>query len=357
MLLKEETKKDVHEVQEPAQEDYYYLEEVRSAKTPPWRVSLSVLNTDISFKVDSGADVTAIPMSIYESIQLRPKLQPPRATIQGVGGKIDVQGVFEATVDHKNISRNIAIHVVRTSGCNALLSRSDAEAFGIIKFIEEVFMDVFGEFGQMKCEPVQIRLKPEVQPYHLCTPRRIPATLMKPAKEEIDRMLRHGVVSPITEPTDWCSPIVVALKPRTGKVRMCVDLKKFNMAVQRERFVMPHIDDLAAKLQGAVIFTTLDLSQAFWQIPLHQESRKFTCFITPFGRFVFNRLPYGLNNGTEIFQRTMYNILDGIDNVFINVDDILIFARNREQHDIYTAAALSSSTTTLVNTFILWIVC
>ena len=66
---------------------------------------------------------------------------------------------------------------------------------------------------------------------------------------------------------------------------------------------------------------------------MHEDSRKYTCFITPFGRFVVKRLPYGLNSSTEIFQRCIKEKLEGISNVFVNVDDILIFSKTREQHD------------------------
>ena len=88
-------------------EEYYYLEEVRIAETSPWLVSLSVMNTEISFKVDSGADVTVMPAYIYKSMKQRPMLQPTRAIVQDFSGKIDVHAVFEVNVQHIHVSRTV----------------------------------------------------------------------------------------------------------------------------------------------------------------------------------------------------------------------------------------------------------
>ena len=79
-----------------------------------------------------------------------------------------------------------------------------------------------------------------------------------------------------------------------GNVRICVDFTKLNENVKRENFPMPVIDQTLGMLDGAKYFTKLDANSSFWQIPLADESKPLTCFITPFGRYVFNRLPYGL---------------------------------------------------------------
>lgn len=99
-------------------------------------------------------------------------------------------------------------------------------------------------------------------------------------------MEENEVIEPVTDPTDWCAPMVPVPK-QNGSVRICVDLKKLNEAVKRERYVLPTTEEITAQLSGATHFSSLDAASGFWQIPLHPESSKLTTFITPFGRYSF----------------------------------------------------------------------
>lgn len=309
-----------------------FLGAIQKSDTTPWTIDLQITNNLINFKVDSGADVTCIPVSVYENLKHAPKLESSTILLNSPAGAINVIGKFDAEVVHKTKRYDITIHVIESRSVHCLLSRSDAFNIGILKFVAEINDNLFSDYGLMKCEPVKIKLKGDAVPYHLHSPRRVAEPLMKPVREELDRMVDNGIINPITEPTEWCAPMVVALK-KNNKVRICVDLKKLNQSVQRERYMMPTIDELATKLTDSKIFSTIDCSQAFWSIPLHEDSKQYTCFITPFGRYVFNRLPYGLNTSTEIFQRNMKDKLAGISNVQVNVDDILIHAPTMDLHD------------------------
>lgn len=88
-----------------------------------------------------------------------------------------------------------------------------------------------------------------------------------------------GVITKITEPTPWCSPMVTAYK-KSGKIRLCVDLKKLNQSVARENHTLPTLDDILHKLSGSRVFSKLDAASGFWQIPLADESAKLTTFLT-----------------------------------------------------------------------------
>lgn len=126
-------------------------------------------------------------------------------------------------------------------------------------------------------------------------------------------------------PTDWCAAMVAAEKKNKDQVRVCVDLKRLNKAVKRERYVLPTLEDIAPKLAGAKVFSTLDASSGFWQIPLDPNSQKLTTFITPLGRFCFRRLPFGISSAPEIFQRLMTDQLRSLDGVVVVMDDILVY--------------------------------
>ncbi|XP_039610078.1 uncharacterized protein K02A2.6-like [Polypterus senegalus] len=202
---------------------------------------------------------------------------------------------------------------------------------GVVKRIEEIH-NAFGEHGTLKTESVKIQLKDNAQPYAVHIARRVPLPLIQKVKEELQRMEENGVIEPVTDPTDWCAPIVPVLK-QNGRVCICVDLKKLNETVKRERYVLPTAEEIIAKLSGATVFSSLDAASGFWQIPLHPESSKLTTFITPFGRYSFKRLPFGITSAPEIFQRKMMETLQGLDGVSVYMDDILVYGDTMEQHD------------------------
>ena len=141
-----------------------------------------------------------------------------------------------------------------------------------------------------------------------------------------------GVISPVNSPTEWYAPMVVTPKPN-GKVRVCVDLTKLNEYVQRENHPLPSVDVTLEKLAGAKYFTKLDANSGFWQIKLSENLQPLTTFITPWGRYCFNVLPYGISSGSEKFQKCMGKILEGLDGVECNIDDVLVHASTQELHD------------------------
>ena len=145
-------------------------------------------------------------------------------------------------------------------------------------------------------------------------------------------MVKLGVISPVREPTTWCTGMVVVLKGNQ-RVCICVDLTHLNRSVRRERHPLPAVEQSLAQLAGARVFTTLDANSGFWQIPLDRQSALLTTFITPFGRYCFYRLPFGITSAPEHFQRRMSNILTGLDGVVCMMDDVLIHGRTPEEHD------------------------
>ena len=153
-------------------------------------------------------------------------------------------------------------------------------------------------------------------------------------------MEKEGVISKVTEPTTWCAGMVVVPK-KSGNVRICVDLKPLNKSVLREVYPLPRVDDTLAQLAGARLFSKLDANSGFWQIPLSQESRLLTTFITPMGRYCFNKLPFGISSAPEHFQRRMNELLQGLPGVLCQMDDILVFGKDRVEHDQRLRAALA----------------
>ena len=151
-------------------------------------------------------------------------------------------------------------------------------------------------------------------------------------QEELKKLEEQDIIRPVETPTDWCAPIVAVPKPN-GNVRLCIDFTKLNESVRRETFPLPTTDQLLAQLDGATVFIKLDCNSGFHQIPLHPESQELTTFITPFGRYCYKRLPFGISSGPEVFHREMTRILVGIPGVICDIDDVLVFGRNQQEHD------------------------
>ncbi|RXN22487.1 Transposon Ty3-I Gag-Pol poly [Labeo rohita] len=221
------------------------------------------------------------------------------------------------------------VTVVKSGGDN-LLSRAVGAHLGLIQHVEEV--SVYGVLGLLKGEPVKIELKENARPYSITTPRRIPIPLVPKVEEELRRMKCLGIIESVTEPTEWVAPMVPVVKP-SGNIRICVDLKRLKKSVQREKFILPTLDDILHRLAGSTVFSSLDAASGFWQIPLDEKSARLTMFITPLGRFCFKRLPFGITSAPEIFQRKMCELLRDHEGTIVYMDDILVSGSTMEEHD------------------------
>ena len=181
-------------------------------------------------------------------------------------------------------------------------------------------------------EEYEIQLKEETKPFSLHTARNVPLPLRTKVHEELRRMESIGVISSVSKPSPWCSGMVVVPKP-SGQVHICVDLKRLNECVQREFHPLPHVEETLAQLTGAQVFTKLDANSGFWQIPIARKSQLLTTFIIPFGRYCFNKLPFGITSVPELFQQRMNSMLSGLSGVLCLMDDVLIFGKDQAEHD------------------------
>ena len=143
----------------------------------------------------------------------------------------------------------------------------------------------------------------------------------------------------VTEPSKWCAGMVIVPK-RSGDVRICVDLKPLNESVLQESHRIPKVDDTLALLTGAVYITKLDANSRFWQIPLADSSKLLITFIILFGRYKFNKLPFGVSCAPELIQQRMSRILEGLAGVLVLMDDVLVFGTTKEEHDSRLTAVL-----------------
>ena len=141
-----------------------------------------------------------------------------------------------------------------------------------------------------------------------------------------------GVIKKVTEPARWVSSMIPVSKSN-GEIRVCLDPRELNQAIQRQHYPMPSIEDVTARMPNAKVFSKFDATSGYWQLKLTDESSLLTTFNTPFGRNKYVRLPFGINSAGEIWQRAMIEEFGDIEGVEIVVDDFLIWGENVAQHD------------------------
>lgn len=161
-------------------------------------------------------------------------------------------------------------------------------------------------------------------------PYRMAYSERKLVQDMVSDMVEHGIVRESSSP--FASPIVL-VKKKSGEKRLCVDYRALNSRTKRDHYPLPRIDDLLDQLSGQSLFTSLDLASGYHQIPIAEQSREKTAFVTPDGQFEYNRVPFGLANAPAVFQRVIHKVLNKakVGYVVIYMDDILIPSKSFEE--------------------------
>lgn len=334
---------------EEEEEKSFFLGSV-SCKNNMWAADVQIKGKVLKFKLDTGADVTAISDSdlrdLFQGAKM-PVLHKPEKPLLGPGKiQLQVAGYAKMQLAYKGKQTEEKVYVVKNLS-TPLLGLPAITALGLLIRVDSVTMDslkatypkLYKGLGDIQ-RPYHIELKPDAVPFSLKTPRRIPLPLIGKVKEELQRMEEMGVIRRVEEPTEWCAGMVVVPKKNSQRLRVCVDFTGLNQYVCREKYVLPSVDQSLGMLAGARVFSKLDANMGFWQIPLAEGSAKYTTFITPFGRYQFQRLPFGINSAPEHFQRVMADVIDGLDGVVCHIDDLLVWGKDQEQHDARLHALL-----------------
>jgi len=234
-------------------------------------------------------------------------------------------------------------------GCDGnLIGYETATDLGLLHIINSVstpkvdniiedYEDCFEGLGKMKGRTAKLhvndRAKPLTQKY-----RRLLFHIRDQVEAELKNLEDLDIIERAEGPTPWVSLIVVAPK-KTG-IPICVDMRVANQAIEHERHPVPTVEDLIVDLNGATVFSKIDLNQGYHQLELDEDSRSITTFASHIGLFRYKRLSFGINSAAEIFQKSIEEVLQGIDGVRNISDDITVFGKNQSDHDDALQAVL-----------------
>ncbi|KAL7880767.1 hypothetical protein SRHO_G00030210 [Serrasalmus rhombeus] len=170
----------------------------------------------------------------------------------------------------------------------------------------------------------------DAKPIKLRPYRASPATQVL-LQQEVDKLLEQGVIEESHSP--WSAPVVLVRK-KDGTHRFCVDYRRLNAVTIKDSHPLPRVDDTLDRLAGACVFSTIDLTAGYWQIPLHPQDKEKTAFSTGTGLFHFRMMPMGISNAPPSFQRLMELVLRGLHwNIcLIYLDDIIVYSTDFAQH-------------------------
>ncbi|XP_052814002.1 uncharacterized protein K02A2.6-like [Mya arenaria] len=276
-----------------------------------------------------------------------------RQTCRNCGGIYPHQTkcpAYGATLETKSKVTAAEFHIVQGSSVTLISYLSSVE-LGIVPVINSVnsnkyeelcdkYQSVFTGLGKLKDKQIKFHVDENVVP--IAQPaRRIPFHVREKVEQEIIRLEQQDVIEKVDGPTPWVSNIVVAPKPNApDQIRLCVDMRKANQALKRERHVVPTTDDIILELNGSKVFSKVDFNKGFHQLELSEESRNMTVFASHVGLYRYKRLNFGVSVAQEIFQNEIRQVLTGLEGTLNISDDIIIHAPNRDEHDRRLVAVL-----------------
>ncbi|XP_062610112.1 uncharacterized protein LOC134271904 [Saccostrea cucullata] len=281
------SKKKVHEINEfndsesEAGEFFVYtVENTKAEETDEWFTHLKTNGTEIKYKLDTGSQEHVCVMRKQQVYKL-----------------------------HFVIVTESRTPIIGVSACSRL------------GLVQRVYMGLGCLPGEHK-----IQLDKNVPPViHPC--RKVPFTLHDKLKQELDRMEKANVICKVE-----VSSIVLPVK-KNGALTVCLDPRDLNKAIKREHFKLPSREEVMSKFKDAKYFSKPDASSGFWQMKLDKQSSMYTCFNTPFGRYRFLRLPFGISSAPEVYHKAVHMILEHLKGTSSFMDDIIVWGANLEEHN------------------------
>ena len=335
-------KSNIRHVQTEPDEEYAFSV---TSSSDAQKINVIVGGRPVNMIIDSVASTNVINHSLWdhlksEKVKCTSKKCNKKLYAYGNSKPLEVLSSFIAATSTNSKEVNAEFIVIKGTG-EPLLGRDTAIQLGVLKMganvnsissmasLVEKYNDVLQGVGKLKDHQVRLHVDPSVTPVAQ-TVRRIPFSLRDKVESKVKEL---DIIEPVEGPIPWVSPVVVVPKPN-GDIRLCVDMRRANEAIIRERHPIPTVDEVLQTVNQSTVFSKIDLKWGYHQLELDEESRKITTFATYCGLFRYKRLiiMFGINSAPEVYQHIIH-VLHGCKGASKISDNIIIHGKNRDEHD------------------------
>lgn len=312
-----------------------------------YKLPVVIDGVKLNIACDTGAPCTLVPVSFYKKNKVKKDLRPCQVPyVDYSGDRIQLLGEYDAIITYEGNAKSIVV-VVSNTESPPLLGRSFLRAFNfelmqvnlikkdnysiVVQEIKNEFSEVFSDrLGEYNISKVSLSIHSDAKPIFF-KPRPLPLAWKDKVENQLRDLIKKGVLEQIDN-SEWGTPLVPILKPN-GDLRLCGDYKvTINKYLVDFKYPLPRIDEIFASLQGGELFTKLDLSNAYNQLLLDENSQLLCAWSTHIGTLKMKRMPFGIKTAAAVFQKTMENLLREVPSVVVYQDDITVTGRDIQQH-------------------------
>ena len=330
------------------------------SEQPIQYVTVKINNVKTKVIVDTGSSIDLIDKETFNKIVKNNgevHLHKTKKRIHPYASEpIKIYGYFKGIIESKKKITESKIFVVDKNKAGNIIGIASSQNLSFVTMkastnhvkantkdqnttpaVPKVFDDllkrhknIFKGHGKLKGYKARLHVDESIQPVYQKM-YRYPYHLRKKINDEIKRLENLDIIEKTSGPQDWVSNLVATPKTN-GDVRLCLDARSINQAIERETFPIPTLDSVLDDMDGSTIFSKIDLKDAYMQVVLEEESRNITNFHTEFGIYRFKRLCFGINNSFEKFQKGITTSLGHLPNIKFISDDMIIFNKSLEDH-------------------------
>ena len=314
-------------------------------------VRVKIADKDVRLQLDSGSDLSILSHRTWCKIGKPRMLKTKKIARSVTGEKIKFEGEVTTNVTLKGKTKKLKMYILRNTNnlfgtdwiqsfelwdspisdfCQKIENLT-AESEKLKKDLKEAFPDVFSDkLGRCTKMEARFKLKEDAIPVFK-RKRSVPFASIEKIDKELDRLEKTGILTQVNY-SEWAAPTVY-VKKKSKDIRVCADFSTgLNASLQDHHYPLPSPEEVFTKLNSGKIFSKIDLSEAYLQIPVQEESSKLLCIATHKGLFKFNRLAFGIKVAPAIFQQVIDTMLSGLDFSIGYLDDILMKSESIDQH-------------------------
>ncbi|XP_062716781.1 uncharacterized protein K02A2.6-like [Aedes albopictus] len=318
-------------------------------------LTVNIDGSEVTLQFDTASDITIISRKIWNKCLGFPQLlHTTRAATTASGKPPQLLGELQSAITPGGVTKPGKLYVASNNlnlfglewidlfglwdkPLSAICNQVHADQPNVIQHYKARFPDVFRQ-GLGHCTKTKVRLFLKPGAMLVYKPKRpVPFTSVKKVDAELDRLQQLGIITPV-DFSQWAAPIVVVKKPG-GKIRICADYSTgLNAALESNNYPLPVPDDIFSKLNGCKYFSIIDLSDAYLQVEVNDDSKNLLTINTHRGLFRFNRLAPGVKSAPGAFQQLMNTMIADLQGVESLPDDLMVFSKTEKEHrEILTA--------------------